>query len=266
MLTARIQSAEYWRAVAQAIDAEDAKATLFIKHKPSIGTAREEILKDFLRRNTPEPYRVRSGFIHRPQVQTLNDYCSPQLDVVVYDASNAQPDYEIGQLVVVPGGSFGSAVSIVEVKTYLDNQQFNSILEAWEHVTWLQVPTFGYAFDGVQFSTFVDYITNAIKQQPLGIPDCIAVHRANYLFVREGYTGQPRNGWHSHAKLQLAVNFGDTMPGLAAGTLLQLYLDRLRSPIGFNHLKHWFNNLQVPIDSKLSFSDEGAVTTGNLPD
>jgi hypothetical protein len=35
---------EYWQAVAKAIDAEDAKASIFVKHNASIGAAREAIL------------------------------------------------------------------------------------------------------------------------------------------------------------------------------------------------------------------------------
>lgn len=266
MLHTMIPSPEYWNAVAQSIDAEDAKASLFIHHKASIGTAREEILKDFLRKRTPEPYRVRSGFVHRLHEKGEYNYCSPQLDVVVYNAMTAQPDYEIGNLVVVPGGGFGCASAIAEVKTHLDFQQFDGVLKTWEKVAGLLLPTFVFAFDGVAFETFVDFLTTAMKEKPWGIPDCIAVHRQNYLFVREGYNGQPHQNqnWHRTAKLQLAVNFGPTMQGHTAGTLLYLFLDRLKSHTGFNQLKNWFNTLPLPQDTKLSFSDSGEVTTGDL--
>lgn len=55
---------EYWQAVAGGIDAEETKASLFIKHAPSIGVAREIILRELLVRHTPEPFRIATGFIY----------------------------------------------------------------------------------------------------------------------------------------------------------------------------------------------------------
>jgi hypothetical protein len=270
MLHTMISSPEYWQAVAQGIDAEETKATLFIKHNASVGAAREEILKEFLRRRTPEPFRVRSGFIHRLFEKPNDNYCSRQLDVLVYDASIAQPDYEIGELVLLPGSSVGNAAAIVEAKTMLDNDRMNEILVVWDDVSWLCLPTFGFAFDGVQFHTFVEYLSKAIRERPNGLPECIAVHRKNYLFVRSYYRGvQPADPCrHRPADLQLAVNFGEdgSARGRAAGTLLHLYLNRLKSRLDFDHLSHWFNKLDLPEDSKLSISDDGEITRGNCPD
>src|SRR5262245_56283404 len=95
-----VQDPRYWQAVAKSIDAEDQKASLFIKRNLAVGMARDEILRDLLRRCTPEPYRVGTGFIH--QMLPDNHYCSPQLDIVLYDPTVAQPDYRIGELVVIP--------------------------------------------------------------------------------------------------------------------------------------------------------------------
>src|SRR5690349_15882290 len=127
---------EYWQAVAKGIDAEDEKASLFIKHNLTVGTAREEILRDLMRRQTPEPFRVQTGFIH--QILPDQQYCSPQCDIVVYDPSIAQPDYHIGELVVV---ARWPAKAIVEVKTYLDNEEFEKLMLVWDKVAWLTLET-----------------------------------------------------------------------------------------------------------------------------
>ena len=84
---------EYWQAIANAIDAEEKKASIFIRHRPSIGVAREAILRDLLAKHTPEPYRVSTGFIYQFNTAWWN---SRQCDVLVYDPTICQPDYAIG--------------------------------------------------------------------------------------------------------------------------------------------------------------------------
>src|ERR1700732_4077708 len=55
-------AAEYWSAVAQGIDAENRKATLFVRQNPSLGLAREAILRNLVERQTPAPFTVATGF------------------------------------------------------------------------------------------------------------------------------------------------------------------------------------------------------------
>src|SRR5262249_33966742 len=150
---------------------------LFIKHRATVGGAREEILRSFLRQHIPEPLRIRSGFIH--QADKDEPFSSPQLDVVIYDPTYAQPDYQIGEIVVVPrfpAKAFG------EVKTDLDQIELHSAADAWDKLGWLALPGFVFAFDGVTFQTFVAHMSEAIKNRPWGVPNIIAVHSRNYIF------------------------------------------------------------------------------------
>lgn len=262
---------EYWQAVAQGIDAEERKASLFIKHNVSVGAAREEILRDFLRKHTPEPYRARSGFIHQLDQNRERSYCSPQLDVVVYNPAIAQPDYQIGELVVVPRRP---ATLTAEVKTDLDKKEWERMMGNWNGadgiaangIAWLNLPHFGFAYDGWKFSTFVDYLSKAIASSTWGVPHCIAVHSQNYIFVRSHYGRNPtRPSRRRAAEHHFAVNFG-TAPdsrGLATGQLLDFYLQRLRNHVDFDHLARWFTAIDLPSDDKIQFSDEGDVLNAN---
>jgi hypothetical protein len=134
---------EYWQAVALGIEAEDRKATLFIRQNDSLGAAREAILRDLIRRQTPEPFRVRTGFVFQVNPEP---WSSRQCDILVYDPTVAQPYYEIGELVVVPRPA---ARAVVEVKTGLEERTFNELLGVWETTFWLPVPTIGFAYGGV---------------------------------------------------------------------------------------------------------------------
>jgi hypothetical protein len=213
---------EYWQAVARAIDAENAKASIFIKHNASIGAAREAILKDVLSRQTLDPYRVTSGFVFHP---TSNNWCSLQCDVIVYDPSVARPYYAIGELAVVPREA---ASLVIEVKTGLDEEEFGKILRVWESVFWLPVPMLVFAYEGVRFQTFVEYLRKAIPTAPCGLPTCITVHRQNYLYMRAEYTGAENDALPNKrrpTKCQFAIDFNtaSTGEGTASSVLLHLY-------------------------------------------
>jgi hypothetical protein len=101
---------EYWHAVAGSLDAEDKKAGVFIHHHHSLGVAREAILRDWLIRHTPEPYRASTGFIYQFSGEWWD---SQQCDILVYDPTIAQPDYAIGSMVVV---NRQAAKLVIEVK------------------------------------------------------------------------------------------------------------------------------------------------------
>lgn len=213
---------EYWQAVAKAIDAEDAKASIFVKHNASIGAAREAILKDVLSRQTLEPYRVTSGFVFHP---ISDNWCSRQCDVIVYNPMVARPYYAIGELAVVPREA---ANLVIEVKTELDDKAFQEMLDVWESVFWLPVPMLGFAYDGVRFQTFVEYLRKAIPAAPRGLPTCIAVHRQNYLYMRADYTAAEDEALPNRrrpTKCQFVVDFGaaGTGEGTASSMLLHLY-------------------------------------------
>ena len=54
---------QYWRPIVQSMDVEDSKLRLYVRHKHSLGIGRESILRSILISQTPEPYRVKTGFV-----------------------------------------------------------------------------------------------------------------------------------------------------------------------------------------------------------
>ena len=137
---------EYWQAVAKAIDTEDEKASIFIKHNASLGVAREEILKDAIKRHTPEPYQIGSGFIIQAKSRI---WTTGQCDVLVYNPMKSQPFYQIGDISVVPQNA---AEAAIEVKSGLHKRELKDILKPTKSVAHLKIPTFGFAFQGIGFN------------------------------------------------------------------------------------------------------------------
>jgi hypothetical protein len=246
---------EYWQAVARAIDAEDAKASIFIRHNASVGSAREAILKDVLSRQTLEPYRVTSGFVFHPPSE---NWCSRQCDVIVYNPMVARPYYAIGELAVVPREA---AKLVIEVKTELDEKAFKEMLNVWESVFWLPVPMLGFAYDGVRFQTFVEYLRGAIPTAPRGLPTCISVHRHNYIYMRADYwlaENEALPNKRRPTKCQFAIDFGAAGMGEGAASSMLLHLYNL-------YLRGGSPHIQIILDScrKLGVSEPNLVM---LPD
>jgi hypothetical protein len=254
---------EYWQAVAHGIDAEDRKASLFIKHSASVGTAREAILREVLVKQTPEPFRVGTGFVYQP---TPEPWSSKQCDLLVYDPTVAQPYYSIGGIVVLHRDATRLAI---EVKTEMNRSAFDDALKLVESVWWLPVPTLCFAYDGVTFETFKDYLVSAIRESPVGVPDCIGVHRQNYIFVRSGYHLARRPdapGRHRPAEFHLLVNFGVNAKddGRASASFLGFYDSFVRRQPLFQ-LPHWFNGLGLADEALIRFTDDGEVQHGPIP-
>ena len=78
----------YWQLVSQGMDLEDRRLRMFVRHKGSLGTGRENIVRKFLAEQTPEPYRVSTGFVVHPGNPKIS---SAQCDVLVYDPRQGQP-------------------------------------------------------------------------------------------------------------------------------------------------------------------------------
>jgi hypothetical protein len=124
----RIPDPTYWQAVANGINAENQKATIFLKHNPSIGIAREAIVRDLLVKQTPEPYRVATGFIYEYGTEP---WSSKQCDVLVYDPMESQPHYAIGGLSVVPRKA---ARLVVEVKIRCQHSALHMMVWRFQRV------------------------------------------------------------------------------------------------------------------------------------
>lgn len=266
---------EYWRAVAKAINAEDEKLSLFVNHASGLGTGREAILRRFLVTHTPEPFRIETGFIGRllapvGSPELSDQWTSMQCDLLVYNPQIARPYYAIEDLVVVPREA---AAAVVEVKTDLGERSFQHMLELWKDTHWLPVNVLGFAYDGWLFDTFIDRLKQAIRDQEFGVPDCVAVHRQNYIFIRTGYHGPPTPKRRRPARYQLAVNFGarEDTQGLASGCFLDTFLRHLpstggRAPLPIDvYLPAWFNQLPLPKEARLTIADDGTISHDLLP-
>jgi hypothetical protein len=262
---------EYWRAVAQAINAENRKASLFLKDKHSRGIAREAILRFSIATHTPEPFKVETGFICNIPSNAASGkapelWYSSQCDVLVYDPHVARPYYSFDKLAVV---SPCAARAVVEVKTDLKGSTLKEILGVWEHIRRVRIPMFGFAFSGCSFGTFLDKLAAEIRTNPAGVPECIAVHRKNYLFVRSAYRLAPRPDKPNHhrpAQYQLAVNFGagKDQEGIASACFFETYQHWLANTGNESLLLDWFNSLELPKEAKVRIDDGGEVTQGQL--
>jgi hypothetical protein len=169
-----------WQAIGAGIDAEDARVGLLVSHNESRGVAREAILRDLLIRQTPEPYRVTTGFLCHADAKRIDH--SSQCDVLVYDPRIGRPYYEISAFAVVPRDA---ARVIAEVKTTLDTRAIEDIFAKSRHPAgWNPVPMFGFAFDGVSFDTAMETFGRCMKEDPAAPVQCVAVHRANYVIIR----------------------------------------------------------------------------------
>jgi hypothetical protein len=265
---------EYWHAVARGIDAENDKATIFIHHNASLGVAREAILRKVIIDHTPEPFKVQTGFVCHVQDnidtgEQSSPWMSRQYDLLVHDPWHSRPFYAIDQLVVVPRRS---ARCVVEVKSYLGKRAFEKKLEIWRETAWIPVPTFGFAYDGLKFTNFVQRLATAVKNNQRGVPQCLVVHRKNYIFFRSVYRLAPtKQSSRLIAKHQFGIDFGNQKKHLGSSTaiFLELYSRWLKN--SFDHvveseLLYWFNRLELAEESKISIDDEGKVNYGSIND
>ena len=163
---------------------------------------------------------------------------------------------------------------VVEVKSNLKERTFHDILGVWRTTDWLPVPTLGFAYDGVAFKTFLGYVIEAIKNEEQGIPECIAVHRQNYLIVRSSYRLAPDASApkrHRPAEYHFAVDFRatDKGDGSASAAFLDFY-DRLLSNghgwMDETHLRTWFNRLDLPQEQLVRITNDGVVNYGPIPE
>lgn len=111
-----------------------------ISHPGELGTAREQIIRDFLTAYLPKRFEVSTGFVF-----DCNGNISRQLDIVIYDA-HVCPRFEI------PGGKFlfpcEAVVAVGQVKSSLTSRDaFRSAIENLASVKSLDRSANGAAFD-----------------------------------------------------------------------------------------------------------------------
>jgi hypothetical protein len=176
---------------------------------------------------------------------------------LVYDPTKARPFFEAAGIVVVHRWTVKAAV---EVKSFLNGDKWDNVLNLQQNFYWQMVPTFGFCFDGVTFDSFLDYLKAAMRDKPQGVPYCVAVHSRNYVFVRSPYTGvKPDGPRHRPAGYQFAVNFGEhkDFRGMATAVFVNSFLRYLDMECTPDPLPRWLQEFALPAGAKVSLSDSG---------
>jgi len=110
--------AKYYELEQKKLFIEFEKISLFTKHNPTIGTYRENVLKDYLRRLIPSHLDISSGFIasYTDNSNEIYQTQSRQIDCLIFDKFQYIPFLETENFSVIPPQS---AYSCIEVKSSL---------------------------------------------------------------------------------------------------------------------------------------------------
>lgn len=114
---ARENQRKFSATIAGELESLSQRVRYIIDHGPSVGTYRENLLQNSLRKHLPERYHVATGFIHG---------LKKQIDILIYDRIDYAPLFREGDLVIVPQESVRA---IIEVKTSLTTKGLHSALE-----------------------------------------------------------------------------------------------------------------------------------------
>ena len=115
-------------------------------HWPTVGAAKESVLRSIIRRHLPPSLHVGSGFILSPDGQ------SSQIDILIYD-ERAPVLFKDGDLVILTPDSVRG---VIEVKTRLSMQEFKNAVSKLDEIATLMrlkprdpAPFFGlFAYEG----------------------------------------------------------------------------------------------------------------------
>ena len=96
---------------------EAEKIALFTRHAPTIGSYREAILRDYIKKITPSSLKITSGFVspNKDHKNLKNDQ-SRQIDVLIYDSDSHVPLLEAGEVSVIRPESL---LGCIEIKSRL---------------------------------------------------------------------------------------------------------------------------------------------------
>lgn len=99
--------------------------TAAVNHSLSKGEEREEALIKFISENLPKTFSVVKG-----EVVDLNNSCSPQMDIMVYDNSRNIPFYDNnGKYYILPAEAL---LASIEIKSLLNKQEVIKSLKSAE--------------------------------------------------------------------------------------------------------------------------------------
>lgn len=90
---------------------------LIIDHGPTVGTYRENLLQNILKKHLPERYHVATGFILG---------LPKQIDILIYDRIDYSPVFRENDLVIIPPEAVRA---VIEVKTKVNTKSLRSSLD-----------------------------------------------------------------------------------------------------------------------------------------
>ncbi len=102
--------------IATELESLSERIKFIIDHGPTVGTYRENLLQNSLKKHLPERYHVATGFIFGVR---------NQIDILIYDRIDYAPIFREGDLVIVPPEAVRA---VIEVKTNLTSDSLESAL------------------------------------------------------------------------------------------------------------------------------------------
>jgi hypothetical protein len=233
---------------------------------------RETILRDLLIQQTPEPFKVKTGFVVSDGPHPgISDQC----DILVYDPRRMQPYYRIAEFEVV---DWRAVNLVIEVRSNMDVPKpppappkkprisgLEQTCKVWESIRRIGMPcpTFGFGFNGSSFPKFVQALADTVQGDIYHIPSCIAVHERNYLALRV-FDG---------SSTCIAVNFCrprkkkefERVQGLATASFLGIYGMLLQNTLPSYHGVRRELSKTPRFEVKIIRQD-GSITDGPLPE
>jgi hypothetical protein len=240
---------DLWEAVALGIDAENRKIDIFIHHNLSRGIAREALLRSIVVQHTPDPHKVRSGFVYTHDHRVAP---SKQCDVLVYNPQIYQPYYQIDEFVVVPQNA---ATVLVEVKSEIGDRELADLCNMTAYAASVTKPLLGFVYEGWLFDTFCEKITPFANDMS-SLPIAIAVHERNYLAIRPTQCASP---------VYFAIDFSRSnpaSPGMATAYFMNVYALLLKNDgILDGPLWSWFTDTLtiVPPEARKWLTADGIL-------
>lgn len=250
----------YWQLVSQSMELEDRRLRMFVSHKHSLGIGRENILRKFLAEQTPEPYRLSTGFVAHPGKPSIS---SDQCDVLVYDPRVAQPLYSIEQFVVLPPEPSRVAIEVRSTMSACKKSGLEQVFKVHLSLMRFGVYVQGFGFRGPAFDTFVAGVAARVNGDIRNVPDCIAVHRQNYVCLQ----GTVPSTKPDVNPCCVAINFahaGQKAVGLATAYFQEYFQKRVQGDRTAVDLQHIICNvcgarLGMPSNALRAILNDGTV-------
>lgn len=171
-----------------------------ISHGPTVGTYRENLLQNTLKKHLPERYHVATGFIFD---------LPRQIDILIYDRVDYSPVFREGDLVIVPPESVRA---VIEVKTKLTTRNLESALDLLDSTSYHDdnTPPFFkgiFAFESdfksddiyqkiANFYTDINTIANdgpgAQIHRPFQHLTCACVNNKSFAYIKYDYNENHR--------------------------------------------------------------------------